>query len=80
MIITFIDVCIIGSMMAAAIGVMVKIFSDDDLGVVILICSLLGMVSFGAMGIMFNTNTVLITYNSANEISISTDSMSNLNW
>jgi hypothetical protein len=72
---TFIDGCIIGSMIAAAIGVMILIFCDDSLGLAILIFGLLGMVIFGAMGVMFNTNSVLITYNSANEISISTGFM-----
>jgi hypothetical protein len=72
---TFIDGCIIGSMIAASIGVMILIFCDDSLGLAILIFGLLGMVIFGAMGVMFNTNSVLITYNSANEISISTGSM-----
>jgi hypothetical protein len=75
MIFTFIDSCILGSIIAASIGVMLLLFCDDSLGIFVIMFGILGMIIFGAAGIMTHNTSVEIKYTAANEIRINTNFM-----
>ena len=73
--ITVIDICIIGSILAAAVGLMLTIFCDENIGVFVIVLGMFGVVLFATVGMTMHTNSVDITYTAANEVMINTNVM-----